>query len=88
MNISIELDHPNVTFTIGDTIYGRVVVYCPNITIVVSEISASLVGETTSVLTDTTRLFMNHREEEKHCVGSYHTLPIGIYQANPIEDCT
>ncbi|KAF2441514.1 hypothetical protein P171DRAFT_446392 [Karstenula rhodostoma CBS 690.94] len=68
MNVSIELDHPNVTFTNGDTIYGRVVVYCPNTTIVVSKITASLTGETKSFMIDTTGLFMNHREEEKHCI--------------------
>ncbi|KAJ4292463.1 hypothetical protein N0V90_009125 [Kalmusia sp. IMI 367209] len=66
MDVSIELDHPDVTFTNGDTIYGRVVVYCPNTTIIVSKISASLTGETTSVLTDTTGLLMNRKEEEKH----------------------
>jgi hypothetical protein len=77
MNVSIELDHANVTFTNGDTIYGRVVVYCPNTTIVVSRITASLTGETTSVMIDTTGLFMNHREEERHCVGPYTTIPMG-----------
>jgi hypothetical protein len=70
MDVSIELDHPDVVFTNGDTIYGRVVLYSPNASVVVSKIQASLTGETTSMLTDTTGIFMNTKEEEKHCVGS------------------
>lgn len=70
MDISIELDQPNIPFTTGDTVKGCVVIYCSNASIVVSKISVNLTGETTSILTDTTGIFMNTKEEEKHCVSS------------------
>ncbi|KAH7351490.1 hypothetical protein BKA66DRAFT_598310 [Pyrenochaeta sp. MPI-SDFR-AT-0127] len=66
MDVSIDLNHPDIVFTNGDTIFGRVAIYCPNTTIIVSRISASLLSETTSIVTDTTGIMMNRKGQEKH----------------------
>jgi len=68
MNVSIEFDHEDTIFTNGETVFGNIHIYCPN-TSVVSNITATLVGESASALTKKTGLLISRKEKEKHRVS-------------------
>jgi hypothetical protein len=75
MDISIKLDHPQATFSNGDTIFGNVIIYCPtNSTTTMSNITASLVGESVLMLNDKGGLLMDWKQQEKHRVGTLDGL--------------
>ncbi|KAH7068204.1 hypothetical protein BKA63DRAFT_494864 [Paraphoma chrysanthemicola] len=65
MDVSIQLDHPNTTFTNGDTIHGKIVVYSPN-KITVSKLTVCLTGESVLSIRDTNGILGNWKQQEKH----------------------
>lgn len=76
MDVSIELDHTNVTFTAGEIVHGKVIIYCPRTT-TLSKISVRLIGETISNLSGSSSLLMCRKNEETHRVSN--KLEIQIY---------
>jgi hypothetical protein len=67
MEVSIEFDHPDSTFTNGDTIHGKIVLYSPS-TITVSKLTVALTGQSVLSLTDSNGLLGNWKQQEKHRV--------------------
>jgi hypothetical protein len=67
MVVSIEFDHSDSTFTNGDTIHGKIVLYNPS-TITVSRLTVALTGQSVLSLTDADGLLGNWKQQEKHRV--------------------
>lgn len=68
MEVTIELDNQETIFSNGEKIYGNILLYCPT-SVVVTKITASLIGEIELALTDTTGLLVNWKQQEKHRVS-------------------
>ncbi|KAH6621871.1 hypothetical protein C7974DRAFT_414556 [Boeremia exigua] len=65
MDVRLDIENNKSTFSSGEIISGSIKIFCSQTT-TVSELTATLIGESTSSLTGAPGLLFSRREEEKH----------------------
>ncbi|PSN61593.1 hypothetical protein BS50DRAFT_650942 [Corynespora cassiicola Philippines] len=65
MDISITFDYPEATYTNGEVVSGKVILFCPS-TITLSKIAVNLIGETKSILSGAPGLLTRRKIDEFH----------------------
>lgn len=76
MDIRLDIENDKEIFSSGDHIFGRINIFCAQKT-TVSELTATLIGESTSSLTGAPGLLFSRREEERHTIvrEEYRIIP-------------
>ncbi|KAF1999785.1 hypothetical protein P154DRAFT_576704 [Amniculicola lignicola CBS 123094] len=67
MDVSMKLDSCQAIFSNGDTVYGNVVVYCPA-TITLAKVTASLAGECTTSLIETSGILIKRKLYDRQII--------------------
>lgn len=67
MDFRIDIENEKEVFTNGDHVFGKINIFCAQ-KIILSELAATLIGESISSLTGAPGLLFSRREEEKHII--------------------